>query len=290
MSTLWLVATPIGNMADLPPRAVDTLSSVALVCCEDTRRTGLLLQRAGVRASRLAVCNEHTEAACADEVVAVLGAGGDVAVVSDAGTPGVSDPGERLVRAAIEHGHTVSAVPGPTAAIVALTVSGLPAGRFAFEGFLPRKGRERATRLAEIAAERRTTVIYEAPHRARRTIDDLRAACGDDRSIVVARELTKLHEEVVRGRLGEIDLGEPRGEYVFVLAGAPPPDAADDAEVVAQLRAALAGGASTRDAAGHVAARTGRRRREVYDLALSLDRSDGRSPDERSPDERGTDG
>jgi len=277
MSTLWLVATPIGNMADLSARAVETLGSVALVCCEDTRRTGLLLQRAGVRAARLAVCNEHTEPACIGEVRSVLDAGDDVAVVSDAGSPGISDPGERLVRAALDGGHTVSAVPGPSAVITALTVSGLPAGRFVFEGFLPRKGRERATRLSEIAGEHRTTVIYEAPHRAQRTLDDLRAACGGDRRLVVARELTKLHEELTRDRLGDLELGEPRGEYVFVLEGAPPPAPADDADVTTMLRQALAGGASRRDATDAVAAQTGRRRREVYDLALSLDRDGERS-------------
>jgi 16S rRNA (cytidine1402-2'-O)-methyltransferase len=278
VSTLWLVATPIGNMADLAPRAVEILSSVALVCCEDSRRTGLLLQRAGVRAARLAVCNEHTERSCTADVLAVLDGGGDVAVVSDAGSPGISDPGESMVRAVLDGGHAVSAVPGPTAAIMALTTSGLPAGRFVFEGFLPRKGRERSARLAEIAAERRTTVLYEAPHRVARTIDDLRAACGDDRAVVVARELTKLHEEVLRGRLGDIDLGAPRGEYVLVLAGAAEPATATDDVVTAQLRAALAAGASTRDAADEVSARTGRRRREVYDLALALDHAEPAAP------------
>lgn len=279
MSRLWLVATPIGNMADLSPRAIDTLNAADLVCCEDTRRTGLLLQRAGVRATRLAVCNDHTEAARVDDVLSVLDTGGDVALVSDAGSPGISDPGERLVAAVLERGHTVSGVPGPTAAILALTMSGLPTGRFVFEGFLPRKGRERATRLAEIATERRTTVIYEAPHRVRRTLDDLRSACGDDRMTVVVRELTKLHEEVRRGRLADIDVGEPRGEYVLVLAGAAPPEAVHDAEVADLLHAQLDRGVSTRDAAAAVAERTGRRRRDVYDIALTLDRGAHRSSD-----------
>jgi len=202
MSTLWLVATPIGNLGDLPPRAVDVLSHVALVCCEDTRRTGLLLQHAGVRAERLAVCNDHTEVQRIDDVLRTLAGGRDVAIVSDAGTPGISDPGERIVRAALDARHPVSAVPGPSAAIMALTISGLPADRFVFEGFIPRKGGDRTARLTEIAAERRTTIIYEAPHRVERTLEDLRTACGDERGIVVTRELTKLHEEVVRGRLG----------------------------------------------------------------------------------------
>jgi 16S rRNA (cytidine1402-2'-O)-methyltransferase len=274
VSTLWLVSTPIGNLADLTPRAVEILGHAELVCCEDTRRTGLLLQHAGVRARRLAVCNEHTEHDRIAEVLDVLAGGDDVAVVSDAGTPGVSDPGERLVRAALDAGHTVSATPGASAVVMALTISGLPTDRFAFEGFLPRKGAERAARLAELAAERRTTVVYEAPHRIERTLDDLRRACGDDRPVVVARELTKLHEEVVRGTLGDVRVGDPRGEYVVVLGGAPTDDApATDDDVRDALRAAFADGASVRDASAAVARDVGRPKREVYALALGLDRA-----------------
>ena len=178
---LVLVATPIGNLGDLSPRAVATLAEAELVCCEDTRHTGRLLQHAGVRAKRLAVANDHTEAARVDEVLAVLGGGGDVAVVTDAGTPGISDPGERLVRAAVDAGFDVVAVPGPTAFVTALVASGLPTARFVFEGFLPRSGGARRERLAEIAAERRTVVLYEAPHRISRTLTDLAEACGPDR-------------------------------------------------------------------------------------------------------------
>lgn len=270
MATLWLVATPIGNLDDLAPRAVNVLTTAGLVCCEDTRRTGRLLQHAGIRAERLAVCNEHTEASCADDALDVLARGRDVAVVSDAGTPGVSDPGARIVAAAIEAGHTVSAVPGPSAAIMALTISGLPTDRFCFEGFLPRKGGERSRRLADLATERRTTVLYEAPHRIERTLADLQEECGDDRMVVVARELTKLYEEVERGRLGEIELGSVRGEYVIVLAGASEAGPADDDTVRAALRTALDAGERTRDAAADVARRTGRRKREVYDMAVAL--------------------
>jgi 16S rRNA (cytidine1402-2'-O)-methyltransferase len=276
MSTLWLVATPIGNLGDLPPRAVEVLSHAALVCCEDTRRTGLLLQHAGVRAERLAVCNDHTELSRIDDVLRTLGEGRDVAIVSDAGTPGISDPGERIVRATIDAGYPVSAVPGPSAAIMALTISGLATDRFVFEGFIPRKGAERAGRLAEIAAERRTTVLYEAPHRVLRTLDDLRDACGDDRMVVVARELTKLHEEVVRGPLGTIDIGGPRGEYVLVIDGAPVDDVpVSDDDVRDALRSHLDAGASTRDAAAAVARAVGRPKREVYALAIALDRQTG---------------
>jgi 16S rRNA (cytidine1402-2'-O)-methyltransferase len=275
MSTLWLVATPIGNLSDLTPRAIDVLGHVGLICCEDTRRTGLLLQHAGVRAERMAVCNDHTELSRIDDVLQVLGSGRDVAIVSDAGTPGISDPGTRVAQAAIDAGYNVSAVPGPSAVVMALTISGLATDRFVFEGFLPRKGADRAARLAEIAEEPRTIVIYEAPHRALRTLADLRDACGDDRMVVVTRELTKLHEEVVRGTLGDIDIGGPRGEYVFVLEGAPVDDQPDDDDTVrAALRDDLAAGSSTRDAAALVAKQLGRAKREVYTIAIALGKKD----------------
>ena len=272
MSTLWLVATPIGNLGDLAPRAVEVLAAVDLVCCEDTRRTGKLLQHAGIRANRLAVCNEHTEFDLASHVLDVLSSGADVAVVSDAGSPGISDPGERLVAAAIEGGHTISAVPGPTAATMAVTISGLPSGRHVMDGFLPRKGRERTEQIAEIAAETRTVVLYEAPHRIQRTLADLLSACGPDRPVSISRELTKLHEETVRGTLGSIDVGEPRGEYVIVLGGLSTESApVSDDDVRLALRDAIAGGASKRDAAAQVAAATGRRRRDVYQLVVESD-------------------
>jgi len=230
VSRLVLVATPIGNLGDLPPRAAQVLAEATLICCEDTRRTGRLLQHAGVTGYRLAVCNEHTEAARVREVVDVLTAGGDVAVVSDAGTPGISDPGERLVRAVLDAGFEVSTVPGPTALVAALVTSGLPTSRFVFEGFLPRSGKPRRDRLAELATERRTIVVYESPHRVARTLADLTAAFGADRHISVSRELTKLHETIVRAPLGEVELGEPRGEYVLVIAGAAEQSVPLDAE------------------------------------------------------------
>jgi len=266
---LVLVATPIGNLGDLSPRAVAALAGAGLVCCEDTRRTGRLLQHAGITAARLAVANEHTEARRVEEVLAVLAAGRDVAVVSDAGTPGISDPGERLVRAAIDAGFAVVTVPGPSAVVAALVASGLPTSRFVFEGFLPRAGRQRAARLAEIAAEPRTIVIYEAPHRVQRTVADLAAACGGDRPVAVGRELTKLHEEMVRGTLGEIDLGAPRGEYVLVVGGAPEPAGAPDDEAIrVELAAERAAGRSNRDAVTSVAERLGVAKRRVYAVAV----------------------
>jgi 16S rRNA (cytidine1402-2'-O)-methyltransferase len=267
---LVLVGTPIGNLGDLSPRAVEALRTATLICCEDTRRTGRLLQHAGVPGPRLAVCNEHTEPARIAEVLATLGEGGDVAVVTDAGTPGISDPGERLVRAVIDAGFDVTTVPGPTALVTALVTSGLPTGRFVFEGFLPRTGRARKERLAELAGERRTIVVYEAPHRVVRTLADLAVAFGEDRPVVVARELTKLWETTVRGTLGDLELGEPRGEYVLVVGGAPDRDAPpDDDAIRLALRAELAGGATTRDAAAAVARRLGVPKRLVYALAVS---------------------
>ena len=268
---LVLVGTPIGNLGDLAPRAVEALASADLVCCEDTRRTGRLLQHAGVRAAALRVVNDHTEAAAVADVVDRLGRGEVVAVVSDAGMPGISDPGEQLVAAAVAAGAVVEVVPGPSAAITGLVASGLPAGRFAFEGFLPRKGSGRTERIAEVAGERRTVVLYEAPHRVARTLADLAAACGGERRVVLASELTKLHEETWRGTLAEavahVGAVEPRGEYVVVLDGAPAPAAVTDAEVRDALAAARAGGATTRDAVAEVVARLGVAKRRAYDLA-----------------------
>ena len=266
---LVLVATPIGNLGDLSPRAVEALTAAELICCEDTRRTGRLLQHAGIAGKRLAVCNEHTERERVGDVLAVLGGGGSVALVTDAGTPGISDPGERLARATIEAGFGVSTVPGPTALVSALVSSGLPTSRFVFEGFLPRSGSARRQRLSEVAGERRTVVVYEAPHRIERTLADLRETCGPDRPVVVARELTKLYETVERGTLGAIDVGSPRGEYVIVLGGAPDTVApADQAAVDAALDELLAGGWSTKRAAAEVAAKLGLSRRDAYAAAI----------------------
>jgi 16S rRNA (cytidine1402-2'-O)-methyltransferase len=267
---LVLVATPVGNLGDLSPRARAALADAAMICCEDTRRTGRLLQHAGIAGVRLAICNEHTEAARIPEVLAVLGDGGDVAVVTDAGTPGISDPGERLVRAVLDAGYDVTTVPGPAAFLAALVVSGLSSTRFVFEGFLPRAGRGRAERLTDLATERRTIILHEAPHRVVRTLADLAAALGADRRVSVARELTKLHETVVHGTLADVDLGEPRGEYVLVVAGVTTVAAVpDDDTVRAELRAELAAGRSRRDAAAVVSQRLGVARRVAYDLAIA---------------------
>jgi 16S rRNA (cytidine1402-2'-O)-methyltransferase len=272
---LVLVGTPIGNRADLSPRAVEALAGASLICCEDTRRTGRLLQHAGVHAERLRTVNDHTEVRAIADVLRRIGAGERVAVVTDAGMPGISDPGERLVRAAVAAGCTVEVVPGPSAVIAGLVTSGLPTGRFVFEGFLPRKGAARGQRLAALAREERTTVLYEAPHRLVRTLADMAKACSGDRRVAVARELTKLHEEVWRGTLDEAvawaEEHEPRGELVLTLAGAAPPDEPDDDVLEAALRRALAAGASARDAASEVASALDVPRKRAYRIAIGLD-------------------
>ena len=268
---LVLVGTPIGNLADLSPRAVEALRAADAICCEDTRRTGRLLQHAGVPHRPLVVVNDHTEDAATGGVLARLAAGERVAVVTDAGMPGISDPGERLVRAAVAAGHPVEVVPGPSAAVTALVVSGLPAGRFVFEGFLPRKGSGRSARLAEVAAERRTVVLYEAPHRLARSLSDLLGVCGPDRRVAVGRELTKLHEELWRGTLAEaaewVAAHPPRGEIVVVLDGAEPPPAASADDVAAAVQQRLDAGDTPRDAAAAVAAALGVPKRTAYDAA-----------------------
>lgn len=201
--SLVLVGTPIGNMGDLSPRAARELAAADVIACEDSRRTGRLLELAGLARRPMLVINDHTEGARTGEVLARLGSGERVAVVTDAGMPGISDPGERLVRAAAAAGFRVEVVPGPSALLAALVASGLPTGRFAFEGFLARKGSARRERLDELAGEQRTVVLFEAPHRLARTLADLAQAFGGDRRVAVCRELTKLHEEIWRGSLAE---------------------------------------------------------------------------------------
>ena len=274
MGTLVLVATPIGNLGDISPRAIDALQQAALICCEDTRRTGKLLSHFGIRGVRMAIANEHTELARVEEVLDLLASDRTVAVVTDAGTPGISDPGERLVAAAIEHGHTVSAVPGPAADVMAVVISGLPSARYVMDGFLPRSGPERAVRLRDASTEPRTVVLYEAPHRLLRTLIDLRERCGGDRRVVLARELTKLHEEVWRGTLAEavtqVQRRAPLGEYVIVLAGAPPRADPTDDEINRELALQLAAGASKKTAIAAVADHLGVPKNRVYDLALVI--------------------
>ena len=271
--TLVLVATPIGNLGDLSPRAIATMRGSSLILCEDTRHSGKLLSHAGISGVRLAVCNEHTEADRGRDVLALLDGGETVTLITDAGTPGISDPGSRLVRVVLDAGHNVSAVPGPTAFVMALVVSGFDTTRFVFEGFLPRSGRERTNRLASVAAESRTTVIYEAPHRVERTTADLAAACGGTRLVAVARELTKIYESVWRGGLGaavaHLHATPPRGEYVIVLQGAPPRGEVTDDEIRTALNEALVGH-TRKDAVATVVGQLEVPKRRVYDLALAV--------------------
>jgi 16S rRNA (cytidine1402-2'-O)-methyltransferase len=269
---LVLVATPLGNLADLSPRAISVLTAADAIACEDTRMTRKLLDLAGVRAPPLLAVHEHNEASMVAPVLARLARGETVALVSDAGLPAISDPGRRVVRAAADAGFEVSVVPGPTAFAAAAAISGLPTERLVFEGFLPRKGSERARRLSSVAAEPRTDVLYEAPHRLRATLADLAASCGGDRRVVVVRELTKLNVQVWRGTLdGALaEPSEPRGEYVLVLDGAPPAAPVPDAVIDSTLRGELARGTDRREAVSSVAASLGVPKRRVYDASLRL--------------------
>jgi len=275
---LHVVGTPIGNLGDMTPRALDVLSAVELIACEDTRQTRSLLRLLGVAAPALIVVNEHTEVEACARIVSVLAGGAEVALVSDAGMPAVSDPGARLVRAVTDAGIEAVVVPGPSAVIAALVLSGLVDTRFVFDGFLPRKGSSRKAAIGDLVGERRTVVLFEAPHRIVRTLADLSAVLGADRPAVLCRELTKRYEEVVRGTLGSllahVSEATPKGEMVLVLGGAAPPADPEAADIEAAVRAALDNGASARDAASAVASALGVGRRDVYELASRLAQQD----------------
>jgi 16S rRNA (cytidine1402-2'-O)-methyltransferase len=271
---LVLVGTPIGNLGDISPRALEVLGQAAVVACEDTRRTGRLLSHFGIASPTYIVVNEHTEGDAAERVLGHVQRGDVVVLVSDAGMPGVSDPGEFLVSKAIDAGITVEVVPGPSAVLHALVASGLTTSRFVFEGFLPRKGSGRALRLRELTDEQRTAILFEAPHRLEKTLNDLAEVCGVERRIVLARELTKLHEEIWRGSLGaaiqrcaEVD---PRGEYVLVLEGALPAAEATDDQLREAVELAIGRGLSKKDAAAEVAELFAVARNRVYEIAIAL--------------------
>lgn len=275
---LTVVGTPIGNLDDISPRAVRALREAGAIYCEDTRRTRKLLSALGVPAPRLVRLDRHTEEAMVAPAVELIRSGSAVALVSDAGMPTISDPGTLLVKGVAAAGLPTEVVPGPCAVSAALALSGLPASQYRFCGFLPRKGRERREALASIAAEPATVVIYEAANRVGGTVSDLAAACGAERELAGARELTKLHEEVWRGTLGgAVDWlagvgAELRGEWVLVLGPGgvrhlPPPGEED---IAAALRARLASGLDRREAVAEVAAELGAPKRAVYDAALRL--------------------
>ena len=271
---LVLVATPIGNLGDMTQRAIEALKSADVICCEDTRHSGKLLAHFGITGKKLIVINEHTEYDAREQIVSLVTSGSVVALITDAGTPGISDPGERLVVAVIDAGYNVSAMPGASALTMALVISGLPTSRFVFEGFLPRSGAERTDRLAMTTTESRTIVLYEAPHRLAKTLSDLTTACGAMRRVVLARELTKLHEQIWRGTLQDANMlvavTEPRGEYVIILEPAKPPAPPTDEELVDAIKTEIAKGVSRKDSAARVSARFGVAKRHVYELALQV--------------------
>lgn len=267
--TLWLVGTPIGNLGDFSDRARQTLTRVDVIACEDTRRTRALLTHFDIRAPRLASFFEGNERRRIPEILKLLRQGSDVALVSDAGNPGISDPGYLLVAACVEEGLPVDVIPGPSAAITALMVSGLPTDRFAFEGFLPRASRGRRKRLAELAADPRTLIFFESPRRVVSFLNDALDVMGDRRG-ALARELTKRHQEVVRGRLSELSrrVGEIRGEVVVVVEGATHGDTPDIEALAAQVESLRAEGLSRRAAATRVAAESGVSKRTLYEASL----------------------
>ncbi|HZF25988.1 MAG TPA: 16S rRNA (cytidine(1402)-2'-O)-methyltransferase [Steroidobacteraceae bacterium] len=274
---LYIVATPIGNLGDLSARARAVLNSCDLVAAEDTRHASQLLKTVGLT-KRLVSAHEHNEAQRATEILAALDAGQSVALVSDAGTPLISDPGYRIVRSVASAGYEVRAVPGPCAAIAALSIAGIPSDRFIFEGFLAPKSAARRARLAELAAEARTLIVYEAPHRLEETLLDMSETLGPEREAAVAREITKAFETVYRGTLAELGRrvqGDPdmkRGEIVIVVAGVAeraPQEERELERVLAELLKAL----PVSQAADIAARITGANRNRAYKLALQSAKS-----------------
>ena len=283
---LYLVGTPIGNVGDLSPRARHVLAHVDRIACEDTRRSGLLLHNLGLRnreqGPRLLSFHEHNQASRIPELLTALAAGEAIAVISDAGLPGISDPGEMLVAAARAAGATVICIPGPCAITTALVSSGLPSGRFCFEGFLPPKPNQRRTRLRELANDSRTLVLFEAPHRLVALLEDLLAELGD-RPVAVMRELTKRHEQQVgpslSAALAHFRATHPQGEFTLVLGGASltaaPSTASDTQSLRARLAALIDAGLSRSEAARQLAGETGLSRRELYALGHTSEEEPG---------------
>lgn len=269
-----LAATPIGNTGDASARLVELLGTADIVAAEDTRRLHRLGQSLGVEvAGRVISYHEHNEATRTAELLDQVRAGSTLVMVTDAGMPAVSDPGFRLVEGAIAAGLPVTAVPGPSAVLTALALSGLPTDRFCFEGFLPRKAGERASRLADLSAERRTMVFFEAPHRLEAMLRALRERFGPDRPIAVCRELTKTYEEVIRGTIGELlqwaEGNEVRGEIAVVLGGAPEQAAGKPEDHVAAVNELVAQGIRLKEAVAAVAEDVRVSKRELYSAVLA---------------------
>ena len=272
---LILVGTPIGNLEDASPRSLRTLAEADVVACEDSRRTRKLLTHSGTKVKNLVVYNETNERRKAGELVARIVKGETVALVSDAGMPGLSDPGYRLVRACIDNGVEVGVVPGPTASVSALAVSGLPSARFVFEGFLPRRPGDRRRRIADLAPEERTIVLFESPHRILASLEDLLAGLGD-RPAALVRELTKMYEEAQRGTLSELleraQAEGPRGEIVIVVEGKRGPvEEVTDEELARRATELMESGVERKQAMSEVARDTGVPKRRVFDALVRKD-------------------
>jgi 16S rRNA (cytidine1402-2'-O)-methyltransferase len=272
--TLYLVGTPIGNLEDMTFRAIETLQKVQLIAAEDTRHTGKLLQRFQIATPQVSY-HDHNRRSRHFELLQRLQQGEAIALVTDAGMPGISDPGYELVKACVEAGISVVPIPGVSAVLTAISAAGLPTDRFTFEGFLPAKGQERRDRLEALQAETRTMVIYESPHRLRQTLPDLKEMLGEERAIVLARELTKLHEEFWRGSIAEAikhyQTHEPQGEFTLVIAGheANEPILSETA-LKTELQQLLQQGLSRSQASRQLAQKTSLSRRQIYQLALSI--------------------
>jgi 16S rRNA (cytidine1402-2'-O)-methyltransferase len=273
--TLYLVGTPIGNLGDMTMRGIQVLRDVDTIAAEDTRHTGKLLHHFEIKTPQISY-HQHNEQQRIPELIAQLQAGRSIALVTDAGMPGISDPGYLIVSACVAAGIRVIPIPGVTAVITAVSASGLPSDRFGFEGFLPVKGQERKDRLESVSGEARTLVFYESPHRLRQTLADFATTFGADRQVVIGRELTKLHEEFWRGNIGEAiehyTQIEPQGEYALVIAGAPisQPMLSDEA-IDRALIELMRNGTSRSQASRIVAEQISQSRRYVYQLALAID-------------------
>ena len=269
---LYLVATPIGNLSDMSVRGVETLRQADFIAAEDTRVTGKLLNRFEIKKPSVSY-HEHNKRASGEAILRRLQAGESCALVTDAGMPAISDPGGDLVKLCAENGVEVIAVPGCCAAVTALAVSGLPSRRFCFEGFLPMEKRDRTERLEALKTEKRTSILYEAPHRLMRTLTELHEALGD-RELAICRELTKLHEQTLRLTLSEaiahFEATPPKGEFVLVLSGAPEQteSVVSEEEALARVRALQDAGMRCKDACKQVAAETGLSKNALYALAV----------------------
>jgi 16S rRNA (cytidine1402-2'-O)-methyltransferase len=274
VGTLYLVATPIGNLEDITFRAIRILQEADLIAAEDTRHTGKLLHHYQIETPQISY-HEHNARSRIPQLIEKLQAGQTIALVSDAGMPGISDPGYELVCACAEAGIIVSPIPGPAAVVSAIAAAALPSDRFTFEGFLPVKGKARTERLSQLATEPRTMVLYESPHRLLKTLADLHKHLGSERQVTVARELTKRYEEFWRGTVedavGHFTVNEPRGEFTIAIAGhTTTPETISEADLIQQLETLISQGLSPSKASRQLAQETGLSKREIYQLSLTI--------------------